>query len=412
MKKIIRTILLLLSLIIYIYGFGLVSFPIGPRTIIDIAGLAWLMVDGKKYINVFSKKYISLFVFTIVISMWGLVTMLANGSDEALFLRYSKYFFPWIGGSYFIFRLSRGVIEDFKSLSIFLAISVGLESIIAVLIKFVPSVSMMISQYVLFKTGQFENAIENILDYHRIIGLGDAVFFGVLPSCTIGLFSCIYLLKKETRRLAVVGYLLLFLVITIVSFFTARTSGFVFVISIFLYLIYHWKGNNNTSVIKLLLSLGVLLFMLTSIIPKDFIPENMLEFATNLDSNGSASHLKEWYEEVSFTPSTFLIGDAHYEGPDGSYYGGMDVGYFRLIFYGGIIGLLLVIFYYYFFFKKMINQTNESEIKLFFVAFFISYLVMMLKGHIEFVDLLILYLVFLDGLKCNYPNNKNRILKA
>ena len=398
--KIIRAILLIISLIIYIYGFGLVSFPVGPRTIIDIAGLIWLILDGKKYLNVLSKKYVTLFAFTIVIATWGFVTMLANGSSEAAFLRYAKYFFPWIGGSYFIFRLSKGIIYDYKSLSTYIALAVGIESLIAVLIKVVPSVSVMAHQIFLFETGQNEVDFESLIDYQRIIGLGDAIFFGVLPSCTIGVLSCIYLIEKGTNKFSITGYILLFILISITSYLTARTSGIVVVISLLLLAFFQLKNRKFFgSTLRFGLVAFVGIFLLYTYIPDDFLPKEMIEFATDYNSNNTANHLKEWYTDVSFSLITFILGDAHYANSDGTYYGGMDIGYFRLIFYGGIIGLTLVVFYYYTFFRTLIGLVKEREIKLTFVTFFIAYLIMMLKGHIEFIDLLVLYLVFLDGFK-------------
>lgn len=398
--KIIRVVFLVISLIIYIYGFGLVGFPVGPRTIMDIAGLAWLILEGKKYINVLSKKYMTLFAFTIVIATWGFITMLLNGSSEAQFLRYAKYFFPWVGGSYFIFRLSKGIIYDYKSLSTYIALAVGIESLIAVLIKVVPSVSVMAHQIFLFETGQYELDFESLIDYQRIIGLGDAIFFGVLPSCTIGVLSCIYLIEKETNKLSVTGYILLFILISITSYLTARTSGIVVILSLLLLAFFQLKNRNFLGgALRFGLVAFIGIFLLYIYIPDDFLSKDMIAFATDFNSNNTANHLKEWYTDVSFSPFTFMIGDAHYANPDGSYYGGMDIGYFRLIFYGGIIGLTLVVFYYYTFFRTLIGLVKEREIKLTFRAFFIAYLIMMLKGHIEFVDLLVLYLVFLDGFK-------------
>ena len=121
----------------------------------------------------------------------------------------------------------------------------------------------------------------------------------------------------------------------------------------------------------------------------------------------------EWWKNAHFEIKTFLIGDGLYTNPNGvGYYMGTDIGFFRRIYYGGIIGLLLYLYYHYkiaYFTYKSIGTRDIKYMMLFLV---LSYMVILAKGDANMLSLFVLYLVFFERgifyrVKERYPQNIN-----
>ena len=110
-------------------------------------------------------------------------------------------------------------------------------------------------------------------------------------------------------------------------------------------------------------------------------------------STASTDQLKEMHKVVPKKVSTWIFGDGYFEHPTnpGSYYMHTDVGYSRLIFYSGLIGLFIYIFYQ-FALVKIANIQTEGRYKVFWIITYVLFLTLMLKG---FTDLISLYAPFL-----------------
>ena len=65
---------------------------------------------------------------------------------------------------------------------------------------------------------------------------------------------------------------------------------------------------------------------------------------------------------------------------------GVDVGYLRYIFYGGIFFLMLMILFNYF----LIPKVKDKKIRNLGIVLFLFYLILMLKGHIVYLQLSLL----------------------
>ena len=145
-----------------------------------------------------------------------------------------------------------------------------------------------------------------------------------------------------------------------------------------------------------------------------FLPENMTDwmfdiFDTQGTKDGEASTLIKWYKETQFGFKTFFVGDAHYSMGDFSYYKGVDVGFFRQIYYSGIIGLSIIMYYNYRILKNIYMVNGRAlEVKAFLVALFVSYLICMFKGDINFVELYLLLLMVCDF---SFNSNSHSIIK-
>ena len=81
-------------------------------------------------------------------------------------------------------------------------------------------------------------------------------------------------------------------------------------------------------------------------------------------STGSTNKLFEMFDH-SFAPKTLLIGDGRFEGDNDQYYMKTDVGYYRKIYFGGIVFLLLIIAWHFSLFRRKTKAAILITILLF-----------------------------------------------
>ena len=94
-------------------------------------------------------------------------------------------------------------------------------------------------------------------------------------------------------------------------------------------------------------------------------------------NSSSTDRLKEMYE---FDLSDFyLCGEGKYSNEDGSYFGHVDIGYYRIILYYGIwgIGILFFLYWYFIWFS---SRNTKLSLK---IAFFLFFLILNLKGDVQ-----------------------------
>ena len=102
---------------------------------------------------------------------------------------------------------------------------------------------------------------------------------------------------------------------------------------------------------------------------------------------------KKMWQTLPDNLLTWIIGDAKYVDENGGYYMHVDVGYLRILFYGGLIGLFLYLLYIYNLARYTYIQSGKNnEVKLFLTIYFILVLMWMWKGHYDTNCLLLLFL--------------------
>ncbi len=109
-------------------------------------------------------------------------------------------------------------------------------------------------------------------------------------------------------------------------------------------------------------------------------------------------------EDMYYMPDapTFLFGDGQYTEANGSYYGHTDVGFMRLILYGGIIDLLLV-YSLLIYLSRIIIRTSKSLVfKRFIFLAIILFFILEMKGESYQRAIMMLYPLFLIQ---NYKSN-------
>lgn len=108
------------------------------------------------------------------------------------------------------------------------------------------------------------------------------------------------------------------------------------------------------------------------------------------ESTGSSEHLLSMWK-TDFSYKTFLWGDGLFFTPLG-FYKDVDVGYLRILFYGGIFYLMFVLLFEMYF-VKLIYRQRLKEMKYFLLLMSILFLILNVKG-IAFPNIYLLLLFY------------------
>ncbi len=389
----VRKIFIIILFTIYIYSIKFTFLPITGKQVIELLGFALFFVNRERFNYQIYKKVI---ILCIILFFWGLIVALISGSFQLIYIE--PYLIAPLAsffGAYFLYFISKKYICSFYDLLKIIALVVFLESLLTVVMHFSPSVySLMaaIQEFLLH-----EDHLGNFADINRFTGIGTAAYFGVLPSCAMGVMACVYLMSHSDKKINTITYLLFFITILSVSFLVSRTSLLLSGVSLLVYILYMNRKNSA----KVLFTLSLIALFVFGIVSLAFyyLPDNILIWATaafNTDSsNSSTVGVLEWWTTTHFSLSTFLFGDGLYTTSAG-YYMETDIGYFRQIYYGGIVGLSLIIGIHYSILNKVNRLLLGQKMKLFLFGLFVCYLLSMAKGDVSMIDMFILLLVFAD----------------
>jgi hypothetical protein len=243
-----------------------------------------------------------------------------------------------------------------------------------------------------------EFTLDSVFEMGRFHGIGVAMFFGVLPSAAIGLMTSMYLFAKSEGALKKAFWLFTWVFVFAISFLTARYTIFIGCVSLVYYVFVSRKKNllNNIIISFFLVLFGYLAY----IIILNNADLSLLSWAFGAftgDSVGgnTVEYLLSWWLNTEFEFKTFLIGDARYIAENGvfGYYKNIDVGIYRQIFYGGIIGLLLNLYTHAKILKMASKYEPQQEYKSMLFFLMLCYIVILTKGDANMMSFFILYLV-------------------
>lgn len=165
-----------------------------------------------------------------------------------------------------------------------------------------------------------------------------------------------------------------------------------------------WKVFRYILIICLVCSVLLILLFKTAESIKDPVMRKVIEnyllqpiesvFETGELQTSSTDSLREMYhsEEIK---QYFMLGSGRYMNSDGSYFGHIDIGYYRIMGYYGIIGTVLIffclVFFIYFTGSKLDMLTKH--------AFFLYFLLLNLKGDVHIysnnvIPILVAFLFF------------------
>jgi hypothetical protein len=233
-------------------------------------------------------------------------------------------------------------------------------------------------------------------DLSRFVGLGYAIYFGVLPSCCLGVMTSVYVISIAENNKLKIFFILAWILIAMVSFLTARTSLALFAIS-FLYFIYCQKSRGLLKVIGSILALLIIVFLVVRFILSN-ADDRLLRWAFSFlidpeSDDGTLGYLQDWYTNTTFDLKTLIIGDARWVDPVWGYYMRVDVGYFRQIYYGGILYLFMTIFSHWKVIKMSIANYTDGYYRYLLYSMMLGFLCILGKGDASMLSFFILFLV-------------------
>ncbi|MBD5220302.1 MAG: hypothetical protein HDS72_08770 [Bacteroidales bacterium] len=238
----------------------------------------------------------------------------------------------------------------------------------------------------------------------RAIGIGDYVFYGagVLNCCVLVLISLALTISKLKNK-QIIKLIFMFIFISFGGIFLSRTTlvgtgiGSLIIITATPSVAYK-------NIKYFIIVIGICTLCLTSFLGTQLGKElnGLREYGLELFDNfingegfssKSTNHLKEMYVYPSSIKS-WVIGDGKWRFGD-IYYMHTDVGYLRLIFFFGLIGLCITIQYFY----KIIQLTGKKlnlSVKTFLMPYLALFLILSMKGVTD-ISLFIFLLYNLAG---------------
>lgn len=397
MRRLLSLTLLVFLLIIYIYSITFIVIPISTKILLEIVCLVYCL----KYIISdrfrLKNQYKIILALLFVMIIWDLFTSLANGGHEFYLATRMITVIGSLFTAHCVYLFSLKITNRRDVFFKIMALVILFESAISLLMKFFPFIYDLLSSFLIFDLMD-EYASYTVFEVGRFHGIGSAMFFGVLPSATIGLMTSMYLFAKSEDAIKKAFWLFTWVFILAISFLTARYSIIIGCISLVYFVFVSSKKNLLKNIIP---SFFLLLFgYLAYIIILNNSNSSLLGWAFGAftgDSRGgdTVEFLKDWWLNTKFELKTFLIGDARYMAENGvfGYYKNIDIGIFRQIFYGGIIGLLLNLYTHAKILKMASKFEPQQEYKYMLFFLMLCYIVILAKGDANMMSFFILYLV-------------------
>ena len=343
---------------------------------------------------------IRVFFTGFILTLWGFLVVIINNSDQLLYVEYFISLVSAFCASYFLVKATNNNIKSFNALLWIVVLTVFFESVLTIMMRFMPGFQDLMFSLQEFQTRDVDD--QELLNINRFVGLGEAVYFGVLPSCALGQVSLTSLMINDKSPKYTLLYWLIFTVVTVVSFLVARYCLAISLICLVWYL-YNLFSKGEYKKIIVVLSVIVLLAVSVFAFLRLFLPEGVFEWAFELLENGSSDtkdNVLDWLINTKFDFKTFVLGDGLYSNKDGSYYGGVDIGLYRQIFYAGIIGLIILFIVHIEILKECKKLLPSKQVRSLSKFMILSFFVIMLKGDKSIFDLLMLLYVFTNYSIC------------
>lgn len=387
-------------LFLFIYPQMILGFPISSRVLMGAMGIFLVL-------NKFCSTIFSPFKGSIGIIFFSVVTGIYNGTYDFYFVGYVGSMLIILFASYLIitfFQIYKNTTVSIDYLLKIFVIAVLLQSIITVIMFLIPSLGEVLHD--VFPIQARETTLEKSFGF-RLLGLGTA-FFGAGVVNGLALIIIIYLYLKGCLKRTLI-WITYYLFIFFIGLMMARTT-IVGMISSLLFLA-TWKPLSlkingkkfKWAIFLILISIITVIFLLAN------ANENLLNFAFEFfytyDKTGSFESastndmmtMYRWPSKIG----TWIFGDGIFNTPDGYYYMKTDIGFLRLIYYGGL-PIMFAFFYFSWYIILQIKKLGIDKLFRYFLLICFAYqIVLNFKGlvDINFFFILIFICLFLNKIK-------------
>lgn len=391
---------------LYLYPFALKVFPVGTRSFLAAGGVGLFflyMLNAYKTRWVIN-KFLLLLTIMLPFVAFSILTGLLNATYDFQFARLAFSFILMFFAAYFILEVAKQtklhVTE--KLLLEIVVYAVAIQSIVSFFMFFSPSFQSLVFAHLNFSDLALSKM--QALSERGIIGFSRS-FFGAGIYSGLALMLLSYLLAhyaKNIKQLA--WYVLLFFLIFSIGMMMARTTLVGAALGL-AYLFFPRKKilqlkvkRSTVKTIALFIVLPLFSLFLLVLLAPNFMSKinNLLQFGFELfinifEGKGAQTSSTDVLMTMLVWPDSFktwMIGDGLWDLEGGmKYYMSTDVGYSRMLFYFGILGMLSFLYYHFYLVKKSFGFGL-------FAAFLIAYiLILNVKGFAQIsVVLLLLFL--------------------
>lgn len=411
MKKWINKIIFYSLLFVYVYSIVFDFFPLSTKIILEVFGLLLCIKYLASNRWKLKSEYKLILSYILLLAIWDIVISLLNGQREFHIIKSMFAVVFSIFGSELLYKYYKRTSFCNVDFYYILVIVIFIESSLAILMKAFPELYNFIDSIIVFDLG--DESRDDIFTVARLSGIGNAIYFGVLPSCCLGVMSSVYVISQTKSSLVRFYIMIMWIVISIASFMTARTSILLVGMSV-LYFLYCQKEaglKRSISIFFLFITLIFVAYLVTMNNVDQELQKWAFSFLIDRDSDdGSVETVMHWWLNTSVSPGTLFWGDAQYIDPKGGFYRHVDVGVFREIFYGGLLFLLMNLYIHWRILRMCLKYNSDKFYKLFLASIMIGYIGILSKGDASMLTFFILFLVFQTrGIFEPCFNNKNII---
>lgn len=423
-RKIISNSIILFCFYVYLFPFKAYGFE--PRIIVFLIYIILYIKPHRiKQIKI-PFRYNKLLYIPLLVGLTSIVTLCINGTMDLAFVIYPFQIIYLLLLSYCIFKIITHYTGEisFEIISTYFIRTLLLQAFITITMFLNPP----INDFLFNLQGIDETSwVIEMYKGKRLIGLG-CFYFGGGLIYGLGLIIIMSLLLNYKNKRNSIILMLEYILIFIVGICIARTCLVGAAISFLMVLIKLFHRKINKYVLNIcfkfftfILAITFSLVFMYSISPKiqdeygmiiDFGFEAFINYAEEGKlETASSEGLKTLYNWPTET-KTYFIGDGRFIGDNGDgYYKHTDVGYLRLIYYFGLLGLLLIILQNWYILNYLKDYWPTRKSNCLSTVIFIYFLLLNLKGYIDMTPYLFLYLhCHLYNLSQKYEENKNYIL--
>lgn len=381
---------------IYIYPLYFNGIPLSSRIIYAILGMGAIIYGRYIKLSLLYPLKGLIPIFTV-----SLFTGILNRTFDFSFAKYCISVLMFFFAAIFVYNILKTFLGKDKILNIdflikLFIIIVTLQSIISILMFLIPGFTDTL--YAIFSVPESEEATLEDNIGMRLIGLGSYFFAaGVIHGLSL-IFTVYLYLKNKINKKWIIVYIFNFFV----GLLMARTTVIGFAVSILFMII--WKPLNVFYIKQkfkwgiYLVSLFVIALIGIIMVVDEEVLKWAFEFFYNYSDSGSfesssTNRLKEMYV-IPTNIFTYLIGDGKYNLPEGGYYMSTDVGYLRLLYYGGIPMIVSFYFFMYYISKYIVKYNTSIIDKYLFFIIFLYLIILNFKGLADLNSVLVIIYIF------------------
>lgn len=352
MKHLLITIIIAVFFSLYYFPFEFTFLSgVNTKMILAVMGLILLSLTAIKKKDIYAPfEIVVVIVISLLYSLLSYFSVVYNNTYDMTYALYFISMIVWLSAAYTIVCLikkNHGNI-DMQLIFHYMAIVCAIQAVLGIVIDNVPIVQQWVDVYI----NQDQAFLHKV---NRLYGIGASFdSAGIRFSCA--LVGIGYLLTRDIPAKMRFFYFILWTVIVVLGNVMSRTTLVGTVASLGYILIERISLGKGKTIkfFRIILSVSVIVILFVSIVVYCYntIPEFRSYLQYGFEGFFKFYETGRWgtdstdkLQRMVIFPNntkTWLIGDGWFEAPSGNgFYMGTDVGYLRLIFYSGIMGLAL-----------------------------------------------------------------------